>query len=112
MLPTIIDEFTEKAPYLNANNIVNFNMGIKPSTGERFIQVKTTEGKIYIKTISPNGIVDTRVIEIPDFYSKSERDELIVYLRTEKKLLQSDIAIYLGVSQSLVSNVLRKRNIK
>ncbi|WP_346867277.1 MULTISPECIES: helix-turn-helix domain-containing protein [unclassified Clostridium] len=111
MLPDIIQNFTLQAPYLNQMNIISFNMGIKSTTGEKILRVKTIDGKVFIKTISLSGIVSTEFIEIPEFNTSQQRDLLIIDLR-KKGLIQDDIADYLNISQSTVSNVLRKVVIK
>lgn len=108
MVPELINNFIKQVPEINDTNIISFNIGIKPSTGERYMKLKTIDGMIYIKTLAQNGIVDTRCLKIPPYYTVQQRDELIRYLKTEKGLIQVDIADYLGISQGTVSNVLRK----
>lgn len=107
MFLKIIDNFINKSPYLNENQIESFNMGIKRSTGEKFMKVRTVDGKIFIKIVAPNGIISNEYIDIPPYYTTEQRDELVKYLRYTKGLIQDDIATYLGISQSTVSNILR-----
>ena len=82
-------------------------MGIKRSTGEKFMKVRTVYGKIFIKIVAPNGIISNEYIDIPPYYTTAQRDELVKYLIYKKGLIQDDIATYLGISQSTVSNILR-----
>ena len=107
MFPSLVDKFTLEAPFLNPELVMDLKMGIKRSTGEKFAKVKTLDGKIFIKTVSPSGIVSTTFIEIPPYNSKEKRDHLIQELR-ESGMVQDDIADYLGIAQSTVSNVLKK----
>ncbi len=107
MFPEITENFINKKPFLSENQIESFNMGIKRSTGEKFMKVRTVEGKIFIKIVAPNGIISNEYIDIPPYYTTAQRDELVKYLRYKKGLIQDDIATYLGISQSTVSNILR-----
>lgn len=104
----LIDAFSNE-PKINIDDIVSLNAGIKKRTGERFAKATTSDGKTYIKTLSKKGVKKQSVITIPPYFSKEERDEIIVDLARNNT--QDDIADMMDISQSTVSNVLRKNKV-
>ncbi len=106
MFPVIVENFVNKPPHLSQSYIVTATYGIRKKTGEKFLKVITIDKQIYIKTIGINGEVKNKYIKIPNFNTKEERDKLIFQLRN-KGYIQDDIADFLGISQSTVSNVLK-----
>jgi len=90
---------------INPNNIVFLKQCVK-KTGEVFAKAITRDGKTLIKSLSPLGVEKNVLIKIPSYTTKVERDKIIFEL--SKKFTQVDIADMLDISQSTVSNVLRK----
>ncbi|MCM1245518.1 MAG: hypothetical protein NC293_07735 [Roseburia sp.] len=105
----IFDAFANE-PQINVDDIVSLNAGTKKSTGERFAKATTKDGNTYIKTLSRTGVEKKAMITIPFYSSKEERDDIIVNLAETH--IQDDIAEMMDVSQSTVSNVLRKKKKK
>jgi len=101
----LIDAFANE-PLIESEDLVSLNIGYKKRTGERFAKAVTVEGKTYIKTLSKTGIETQEIISIPPYNSREERDDIIREL--SQKNTQDDIADMLGISQSTVSNTLRK----
>lgn len=106
-LEIIKTNFIDTAPYIKSNYITSFYF-TKKQNGETIGIVKTNYGTTYIKSISPNGTVKTTMIEIPHFNSIEERNEDILHYYKDKKYTQMDIAIYFGLSQAQVSNIINK----
>lgn len=102
----LIEAFSNESQ-INMDEIVSLNVGIKRRTGERFAKATTSDGKTYIKTLSRTGVEEQSVTTIPPYFSKEERDEIIVDLARNNT--QDDIADMMSISQSTVSNVLRKK---
>lgn len=78
----------------------------KTQTGGQIAKVTTNTGTTLIREISKSGVVKDSIIEIPYYETKSERDEIILDLLNNH--LQEEVADFLGISQSTVSNVLNK----
>ncbi|MPN50856.1 hypothetical protein SDC9_198496 [bioreactor metagenome] len=88
MFPEITENFINKKPFLSENQIESFNMWIKRSNGEKFMKVRTVDGKIFIKIVAPNGIISNEYIGIPPYYTTEQRDELVKYLRQTRDLFK------------------------
>lgn len=79
----------------------------KNPTGGYVAKITTDTGTTYIKKISKTGVVKNSTVEIPYYETKSERDEIILDLLNDNHL-QEEVAEFLGISQSTVSNVLKR----
>ncbi|MBE7031980.1 MAG: helix-turn-helix domain-containing protein [Ruminococcaceae bacterium] len=86
-------------------NLISLKLGVKKRTGEQFAKATTNDGKTYIKSFSYTGVEEQKLITIPNYLNKNQRNEIIKDLA--RTYTQDDIADMLGVSQSTVSNVLR-----
>lgn len=86
------------------------SLAFKPNmkTGERMARAVLDDGRTLIKTITASGVVTETVHRIPEILSVAQRNEVIKDL-AKKKLTQETIAAMLDISQSTVSNVLRKK---
>lgn len=100
----IQQNFVNTRPYIDPNSIQSFNFKRKQS-GEMVGILRTNDGVTHIKTISPNGMIETTMIEIPVFPTTEDRNKQIFDFY-RKGYTQSDIAIFLDLSQSLVSRIL------
>ena len=106
-LKLILKNFVNNEPYLQQNEIISFSFNTKPS-GEKIGIVTTTLGETYIKTITPEGLDITSIIKIPLFNSLKTRNEFIKSLYP--KYNQVEISLFLNMSQSQVSNILRNKS--
>ncbi len=90
---------------LKLEDIIEFKINRWNETGGLILKAKTVN-RYLIKLVYPSGIVENRSIEIPIFYTKSDRDKAIKDLHRQG-YKQTEIADYLDISQSTVSNVIR-----
>lgn len=100
----IQQNFVNTRPYIDPNSIQSFNLKRKQS-GEMVGILRTNDGVTHIKTISPNGMIETTMIEISVFPTTEDRNRQIFDFY-RKGYTQSDIAIFMDLSQSQVSRVL------
>lgn len=105
----ILKNFVNTEPSLMPSEIIEFSFKQKKS-GEQVGIVKTLSRVTYIKRITSDGLDITSVIKIPFFSSIEERNGFIV--KNLKNYTQEDIAIFLNLSQSQVSNIIRNYNKK
>ncbi|MBQ8554310.1 MAG: helix-turn-helix domain-containing protein [Clostridia bacterium] len=89
-------------------NIISLAFKPNMKTGERMARAMLDDGRTLIKTITASGVVTETVHRIPEILSVAQRNEVIKDL-AKKKLTQETIAAMLDISQSTVSNVLRKK---
>lgn len=101
--------FIKTHPYINPNEVESFSFKRKQN-GEMVGIVKTTGGVTFIKTISPDGAELTTMIKIPFFSSIEARNNQILDFYVNKKFTQTDIAIFMGLSQSQVSYIINSLN--
>lgn len=94
-------------PKVMKQELRSLNIGYNRRTGEKFAKATTTDGRSYIKTLSKTGVREDKVIEIPPYSTREERNKIIGDL--SEKYTQSDIADMLDISQGTVSNTLKKR---
>lgn len=89
--------------------ITEFSFGRKKRTQTNYIKAKNVQGATYISELDSSGLRIETIIQIPP-YNKSDkdtRDKIIKELHS-KKHCQDDIADFLDISQSTVSNSLKK----
>ena len=89
-------------------DIVSLNYGINKKTGERFVRAVMNNGTTLIKSVTESGIEKNIKYVIPAFKNVEERNKIIRDL-SKQKLTQNDIACIMNISQSTVSNVLRRK---
>ena len=100
----IEQNFVNTRPYIDPNSIQSFNFKRKQN-GEMVGILRTNDGITHIKTISPNGTIETTMIKIPVFPTIEDRNKQI-FAFYEKGYTQVDISIFMGLSQSQVSRIL------
>lgn len=103
-LALLQQNFVKTKPYVDPSTIVGFRFD-KKQNGELVGILRTNDGKTFIKTISPNGTIETTMIEIPVFATLQDRDRQIVVFY-KRGYTQADISIFMGLSQSQVSRIL------
>lgn len=68
-----------------------------------------SDGTTLIKSVTASGVVSETIHKLPEIATVAQRNEVIKDL-AKQKINQDTIAAMLDVSQSTVSNVLRKNN--
>lgn len=66
------------------------------------------DGTTLIKNVTASGVVSDTIHRLPEIVSVAQRNEVIKDLAKEK-INQETIAAMLDISQSTVSNVLRRK---
>lgn len=77
-------------------------------TGTDYIFVKTDIGDTYVMKQTSKGVKRNSQIQIPDYDSKKERNQIIKEFYSDG-YKQEDIAFFMDISQSTVSKVLSKK---
>ena len=91
-----------------AENIVSLAFRLNKKTGARTARAVLDDGTALIKTVTATGVVLEEVCQLPEITSIVQRNAVIKDLFRQKKT-QETIAAMLDISQSTVSNVLRKK---
>lgn len=89
-------------------NIVSLAFKTNQKTGAKIARAVLDDGRTLIKTVTASGVVSETVHKIPEIATIAQRNEVIRDL-AKQKLNQETIAAMLDISQSTVSNVLRKK---
>ena len=87
-------------------DIVSLGYVMNKSTGERYARAVLGDGTALIKTV-PSGKPELEYV-IPAYKSTSRRNEIIRELAEDPDLTQEMIACMMDISQSTVSNVMRR----
>ena len=84
------------------------SLAFKPNkkTGAKIARAVLSDGTTLIKSVTASGVVSETIHKLPEIVS--QRNEVIRDL-AKQKINQETIAAMLDVSQSTVSNVLRKK---
>lgn len=90
-------------------NIVDLSFRINGKTGAKIARAVLDDGRTLVKTITASGVISESIFKIPDILSVSQRNEVIKDLAKQKTFTQEMIAAMLNISQSTVSNVLKKK---
>lgn len=89
-------------------NIISLAFKPNQKTGARIARAVLDDGRTLIKTVTASGVVSETIHKIPEILNVAQRNEVIKDL-AKQKLTQETIAAMLDISQSTVSNVLRKK---
>lgn len=86
------------------------SLAFKPNkkTGARIARAVLDDGTTLIKTVTSSGVVSETVHRLPEIISVAQRNAVIKDL-AKQKMTQETIAAMLDISQSTVSNVLKKK---
>ena len=86
------------------------SLAFKPNkkTGAKIARAVLSDGTTLIKSVTASGVVSETIHKLPEIASVAQRNEVIRDL-AKQKINQETIAAMLDVSQSTVSNVLRKK---
>lgn len=77
-------------------------------TGARIARAVLDDGTTLIKKVSASGVVSETIHHLPEITSTAQRNSVIKDL-AKNKMTQETIAAMLDISQSTVSNVLKKK---
>ena len=91
-----------------AANVVALAFKTNKKTGARIARAVMDNGTTLIKTVTASGVVIEEARILPEIVSIAQRNEVIRDL-AKNKITQEQIAAMLDISQSTVSNVLRKK---
>lgn len=89
-------------------NIVSLEFKPNKKNGSRIARAVFDDGTTLIKTITASGVVSETVLHFPEILSIPQRNTVIKDLANQK-ITQETIAAMLDISQSTVSNVLKKK---
>ena len=90
------------------SNIISLAFKPNRKTGARIARAVLDDGRTLIKTVTASEVVSETIYKIPEILNIAQRNEVIKDL-AKQKLTQETIAAMLDISQSTVSNVLRKK---
>ena len=90
------------------SDIVSLCFVMNKSTGDRFARAELGDGTALIKPVpSGNGQSEIEYV-IPAYRNTAQRNQIIKTLAEDPDLTQEMIACMMDISQSTVSNVMRK----
>lgn len=92
----------------SAANIVSLAFKPNKKTGAKIARAVLDDGTTLIRNVTASGVVSEIVHKLPEIVSVAQRNEVIKDL-AKQKINQETIAAMLDISQSTVSNVLRKK---
>lgn len=91
-----------------AANVISLASKTNKKSGARIARAVLDNGMTLIKTVTASGTMIGQVISLPEITSVAQRNNVIRDL-AKNKMTQEQIAAMLDISQSTVSNVLRKK---
>lgn len=89
-------------------NVISLAFKPDKKTGAKIERAVLDDGTTLIKNVTASGAVSETIHKLPEIVSVAQRNEIIKDL-AKQKINQETIAAMLDISQSTVSNVLRKR---
>lgn len=92
----------------SAANVVSLAFKTNKKNGSRIARAVLDNGTTLIKTVTATGVVLEEIVNLPAINSIAQRNEVILDL-AKNNIKQEQIAAMLDISQSTVSNVLRKK---
>lgn len=118
----MVKKFTESSEYTvtffktsdlkevgqTAANVVSLAFKPNKKTGAKIARAVLDNGTTLIKSVTASGVVSETVHKISEIASVAQRNDVIKDL-AKQKINQETIAAMLDISQSTVSNVLRKK---
>lgn len=104
------DDFREplNGTSYDISDIVSLGFVINKSTGDRYARARLGDGTALIKPVpSGDGRAEIEYV-IPSYRNTAQRNEIIKALAEDPELTQEMIACMMDISQSTVSNVMRR----
>lgn len=90
-----------------AANVISLSFKTNKKTGARIARAVLENGSTLVKTVTASGVEIQEVRILPVITSIAQRNSVIFDL-ANNKMTQEEIAAMLDISQSTVSNVLKK----
>lgn len=90
------------------SNVISLSFKPNKKTGAKIARAVLDDGTALIKSVTPSGVVSETIHKLPEIVSVAQRNNVIKDL-SKQKINQETIAAMLDISQSTVSNVLRKK---
>ena len=106
LMTLFTDEDLEEDKRLSPDDIVSLAYGTKKRSGERFAKATLENGRTYIRSLSMHGVASQKMIEIPHYDTKEQRDAIVMDLLND--YVQDDVADMMGLSQTTVHNIKAK----
>ncbi|MCD8220936.1 MAG: hypothetical protein LUD07_01860 [Clostridiales bacterium] len=88
-------------------NVVSLAFKSNKKNGAKIARAVLDDGTTLIKNVTASGVVSETIYKLPAIMSTAQRNEVIKDL-SRQKMNQETIAAMLDISQSTVSNVLKK----
>lgn len=107
-LLTVFKNADLKQAGTTAANIISLAFKTNHKNGSKIARAVLDNGTTLIKSVTPSGVVSETVLKLPEITSITQRNTVIKELASQKHT-QEAIAAMLDISQSTVSNVLRKK---
>lgn len=89
-------------------NVVSLAFKPNKKTGAKIARAVLDDGTTLIKSVTASGVVSQTIHKIPEITSTVQRNAVIKDM-AKQKINQETIAAMLDISQSTVSNVIRKK---
>lgn len=89
-------------------NVISLAFKPNKKTGAKIARAVLDDGTTLIKNVTASGVISETIHKLPEIGSIAQRNEVIKDL-SKQKINQETIAAMLDISQSTVSNVLRKK---
>ena len=89
-------------------NVISLAFKPNKKTGAKIARAVLDDGTTLIKNVTASGVISETIHKLPEIGSRAQRNEVIKDL-SKQKINQETIAAMLDISQSTVSNVLRKK---
>lgn len=95
----------------SAGNVISLAFKTNSKTGTKIARAVMDNGTTLLKEVTANGVMIDSIIRLPEIKTVVQRNNVILDLAKNKRT-QEEIAAMLDISQSTVSNVLKKLNYK
>lgn len=92
----------------SVSNIISLSFKTDKKNGSRIARAVLDNGVTLIKKVTASGVVLEEVIKVPETLTTVQRNNVIRDL-AKNKMTQEQIAAMLDISQSTVSNILKKK---
>ena len=97
-----------KGTVYGLEDIVSLSYVMNKSTGEKYARAELGDGTALIKSVPSGNVKPELEYVIPAYRGTLQRNEIIKDLAEDPDLTQEMIACMMNISQSTVSNVMRR----
>lgn len=92
----------------SVSNIISLSFKTDKKNGSRIARAVLDNGVTLIKKVTASGVILEEVVKVPEILTTVQRNNVIRDL-AKNKMTQEQIAAMLDISQSTVSNILKKK---